>query len=261
MTPAVPAPSAPKPSSFRSDHEAARGLWIDWVRTRGADEHARLAAHYREFARMLAARCFSHRFSQELEFGDYLQFAQIGLLEALERFDPDRGVPFEAYAERRITGAILNGTESLSEKQRQIATRLSVRRERARSLLEADDAPLGADAPDPLQRLADVAMGLAIGFVLDDAAVFADAEKTDPSATPYERLELAQLRERVAKLVDELPDVERRVIRHHYYQRIAFDEIARSCNLSKGRISQIHHAAIERLRRLCAQAERVVLVT
>ena len=127
MTPAVPAPSTPQPLPHRDDREAARGLWIDWARTRGADERARLAAHYREFARMLAARCFSNRFSQELEFGDYLQFAQIGLLEALERFDPDRGAPFEAFAERRITGAILNGTESLSEKQRQIATRLSVR--------------------------------------------------------------------------------------------------------------------------------------
>jgi len=231
------------------------------VRTRDADARARLAAHYREFARMLAARCFGHRFSQELEFDDYLQFAQIGLLEAIERFDPERGIPFEAYAERRITGAILNGTESLSEKQRQIATRLTVRRERARSLQQAEGAPAASDTTDPLQRLADIAVGLAIGFVLDDAASLAEAEKADTSATPYERLELAQLREQVDKLVDALPEVERRVIRHHYYQRIPFDEISRACNLSKGRISQIHHAAIERLRRLCAQAERVVLVT
>ena len=257
MTPAGPASPAPQPD----DREALRGLWVDWVRARGPDAQARLAAHYREFARTLAARCFGNRFSRELEFGDYLQFAHIGLLEAIDRFDPQRGIAFEAYAERRITGAILNGTESLSEKQRQIATRLSVRRERAQSLREAQGAARPAEARDPLQRLADIAVGLAIGFVLDDAAEFAASETPDPSATPYERLELAQLRARIDKLVNELPDVERRVIRHHYYQRIPFDEIARACNLSTGRISQIHHAAIERLRRLCAQAERVVLVT
>jgi len=258
--PGAPARLAPQPPSFRTDPQAAAGLWDGWERTRGVDERARLASFYREFARILAARCFGNRYSQELEFGDYLQLAQIGMLEAIDRFDPARGVPFEAYAEHRIVGAILNGAESLSEKQRQVATRVSMRRERARSLVEG--AQSGApDTTAALQRFADLAAGLALGLLLEDAAIVADVEKVDPSATPYECLEVAQLRERIDKLVDELPDAERRVIRHHYYQHVPFDEIARASNLSKGRISQIHHAAIKRLRQLSAQADRVVLVT
>ncbi len=230
------------------------------MQARGSDERDRLASYYREFARMLAAICYGKRYSQELEFADYLQLAQIGLLEAIDRFDPARGVPFEAYAEQRITGAVLNGAESLSEKQRQVATRVHLRRERARSLIEGAQAEQ-PEASAALRRFADIATSLALGLLLEDAAIVADVEKADPSATPYERLEVVQLRERVDKLVDELPDMERRVIRHHYYQHVPFDEIARASNLSKGRISQIHHAAVQRLRQLCAQADRVVLVT
>ncbi len=235
--------------------EALDALWRD---RRAAGEGAareRLAAHYQPFARMLAARCYRHRFSLELEFDDYFQFAMIGLLESLDRFEPGQGVAFEAFASSRITGAILDGVESLSEKQRQIATRARARRERAASL--RDDA---ASTP-PLQRLADIAVGLAIGFMLESAAMYVDGETADAGGTPYERVEMDQLRRRVLELVEQLPDAERRVVRHHYLQQIPFEEVARSSGLTKGRISQIHRAALERLRRLLAAGDGTVLVT
>jgi RNA polymerase sigma factor for flagellar operon FliA len=150
---------------------------------------------------------------------------------------------------------VLDGVESLSEKQRQIATRTNIRRERAASLQDGTVAEA-----TPLQRLADIAVGLAIGFVLEDAPLYVDGDPADPAATPYERLEMAQLRRRVLALVDELPDMERRVIRHHYLQQIPFEQIARSRGLTKGRISQIHRAALERLRHLCT-ADGATIVT
>jgi RNA polymerase sigma factor for flagellar operon FliA len=209
---------------------------------------------------MLAARCYRQRYSEELEFADYEQFALVGLLEAIERFEGERGVPFEAFASRRIMGAVLDGTESLSEKQRQISTRLQVRRDRSRSLAEGI-VRTGEKQPDALRRLADIAIGLAVGFMLDDCAMYVDGDPADPAATPYERLEIAQLRARLGTLVAKLPAAEARVIRHHYYQHQPFDEIARACGLTKGRISQIHHAALARLRRWCAEQDGVVAVT
>jgi len=226
-------------------------LWRAWHATRDVRMRDALVLRYREFARMLAARTYSRRYARELEFGDYEQFAQIGLLEAIDRFDPSHGVRFEMYARHRIQGAILTGTESLSESQRQISARLAARRERAQSLVEArGETP--TQPSDPLELLADVAIGLAIGFMLDDAALYVEGEPTDPSPTPYDRLELAQLRGRLDRLVDELPEAERRVVRHHYYQHVPFDQIALACGLTKGRISQIHHSALRRLRRLAA---------
>jgi RNA polymerase sigma factor for flagellar operon FliA len=234
-------------------------LWDVWVCTRDPAAREALVDHYAPWVRMLAARSYRHRVSMELEFADYLQFAMIGLLEAIDRFDHTQGVAFESYASRRVNGAILNGVESLSERQRQVCTRQRLRAERARSLVDGHSSP---PTPDPLQRLADLAVGLAMGFMLEDTGVYQpDEAVADPAPTPYQRLELAQLRERVARLVDQLPTAERRVIRQHYYHHLPFEQIATACSLTKGRISQIHHAALKRLRQLCAEADRVVLVT
>ena len=158
---------------------------------------------------MLAARCYRGHFVRDLEFGDYAQFAMIGLLEAIDRFDPARGVPFEAYAVLRINGAVMSGVESLDERQQQIATRLAMRRDRARSLATAAD---GVTPPDALERLAEVAIGLAIGLMLEGTGMYLEGEPTDPGPTPYARMEMAQLRARTAALVDSLPEVQQQII-------------------------------------------------
>ena len=239
---------------------ASAALWDDWTTRRDDTARQRLVMHYDGFARMLAARAFSNRFSLELEFDDYRQFALLGLLEAVDRFDPARGVPFEAYASRRINGAVLTGVATLSEKHAQISARTQARKDRARSLIR-DGAP-ETDAPiDPLQRLADIAVGLALGVMLEGAAVYVSGEPSDASGTPYDRIEIAQLRARLRRLVDQLPEQERRVLHHHYYQQVSFEEIARDAGLTKGRISQIHHAALRRLRQLSAEQDNVLLVT
>ena len=111
----------------------------DWSAWRGAGDaqaRARLFDRHADFARMLAARCYRSRYVRELEFGDYAQFAMIGLLEAIDRFDPTRGVPFEAYAALRINGAVISGAESLDERQQQIATRQAMRRDRAQAIAQ-----------------------------------------------------------------------------------------------------------------------------
>lgn len=247
-------------SRAMADPGTRAGLWRAWAVDREDAVRQQLADAYRSFARMLAAKAYSNRFSPELEFDDYLQFALIGLLESIDRFDAKRNIPFEAFAGPRIRGAVLNGVQTLSEKQSQISARVQARQDRARSL--AIDGEAGGMAPrDPLQRLADIAIGLAIGVMLDDRGLYTDGEPADPSGTPYDRLEAAQLRARLRKLVDGLPEAERRVLHQHYYQQVAFEEIARNCGLTKGRISQIHHGALRRLRQLSADAESVVLVT
>lgn len=242
------------------DAAALAALWAAWTARREVEARHRLTSHYEKFARILAAQAFTKRFSRELEFGDYLQFAMLGLLEAIDRFDPARGVPFEAYASRRISGAVLSGVEALSEKQAQISARSQARKDRARSL--ADDAQDHAAGPvDPLQRLADIAVGLALGVMLEGAVVYVSDDTPDPSGTPYDRVELAQLRAQLRRLVDRLPEAERRVLHRHYYQHVPFEEIARQSGLTKGRISQIHHAALRRLRQLSADDDDVLLVT
>jgi len=248
-------------STLASDVEGAPlpadDVWAIWSKDRSQAARDKLVNRYTELVRIIAAKTFRHRYSDELEFADYVQFGMVGLLESIDRYDPAFGNKFETFASHRILGALLNGVETLSEKQQQIASRRRIRAERARHLADGAQIREARAATDVLHRLADVAVGLAIGYMLDNAGMYLDGEPSSGN-TPYEQVEMAELRQRMAMLVDELPAQERRVIRAHYFQNVQFEEVARTLELTKGRVSQIHHAALRRLRELHQRSGRLV---
>lgn len=228
--------SSPDPFSAPSTEWAA-----NWASCQSPVERAKLVDAFTPLVRRLAARVYARRIGGELEFGDLVQLGMVGLLEAMDRYSPARGVRFETFASYRIEGAILNGLPSYSELQRQLAARRDLVRERAQTLREE-----GAEADkSALEQLAEIAVGLALGFALDDDHE-QPAEPSEPD-NAYARVELAQLRRQIAELVEQLPEMERRVIFRHYFQQQPFEDIARGLELTKGRISQIHHVALRRL--------------
>ena len=233
-----------------ADGAREAGLW-QRLRERGDDDarDALLAMHM-PYARVIAASLYAKRFHDEVEFGDYLQLASVGMLEALTRFDPSRGVQFRSFAARRMQGAILNGLERLTEKQQQIAARQRLRAAR----LEDVRSAAAQDAADPLRDpqqlaryVAQVGIGLALCWILEGSGMVEDADAA--TALPFYRgTALSQLRQRLLRAVDALPAAERQVLRSHYLQEVPFETIAGMMCLTKGRISQIHKQALQRLR-------------
>ncbi|MEH0167837.1 sigma-70 family RNA polymerase sigma factor [Roseateles microcysteis] len=235
--------SLPAPCSAPStDAEAAR-----WAHRQSPAERAALVDAYTSLVRRLAAKCYARRGGTELEFADLVQLGMVGLLEAIDRYSPDRGARFETFATYRVEGAILNGLPEYSELQRQLEFRRRMVKERSASIQLPGEAQRPADSA--LVRLADLAVGLALGFALEDSGMYQDEESSRPD-NAYARIELQQLRARLATLVTGLPDGERRVIERHYFQQIPFEEIAAGVNLTKGRVSQLHRAGLMRLREL-----------
>jgi RNA polymerase sigma factor FliA len=227
--------------------------WRRWRETGDAQARERLIASYLPYARIVAATYYARRMHDEIEFDEYLQFARVGMLEALDRYDPDGGAQFKTFAARRMHGAILDGIDRLSEKQRQIAVQRQLRAERLQSLKEDGHASGG----ELFERLASVGIGLALGFLLEDTGMFADERgESGCPGTPYERLELRQLQSRLRALVSKLPDNERLVIRNHYLQGMQFDQIAVQLGLTKGRVSQIHKQALASLRLFLGARQR-----
>jgi RNA polymerase sigma factor for flagellar operon FliA len=237
---ASPAPAA-RTASPPAQEEAAL-----WLAARGGDPcaRARLIETYLPFARILAAKLYAARIDHDIEFEDYLQYATVGLIESVDRFDPAFGTLFKTFAAHRIQGAISNGLEQLSEKRVQVATRRRLQAERR----ECASAVLDLGAGDLFQQLADVAVSLALGFVLDGAGDEAPGENGAPQQ-PYGALEMAQLRSRVQALVAGLPQRERLVIKYHYLNQVPFNLIADTMGITKGRVSQIHHNALDLLRK------------
>ena len=116
------------PPSEDGGGEAA--LWREFKATGSNLVRQKLFDLHIAFARQIAAKHFLDRKSGDIEFSDLSQLAYTGLLEALDRFDPARGVPFRPYARRRISGSILDGLVHMSELREQMSFRQRARKER-----------------------------------------------------------------------------------------------------------------------------------
>ena len=242
------------------------GLWQRWHGDGDLSAREELVHRFAPYARMLAAVVYKGRFHDEVEFADYHQLACVGLLEAIGRFQPDAGVHFKAYAAHRIRGAILSGLEKQTEKNQQIAAQQRLEKDRLEaikaaaksSLRENAEKSLSSDQINPLlSYMAEVGVGLALGVMLEGTRMFVSEQDAAAVASPeigyFKKSEGLQLQEILRGAIEKLEQSERRVVRYHYHQGLAFEEISQLLGVSRGRISQIHRKALVGLRHALAQ--------
>ena len=235
-----------------ADPERDRERWLDFARNRTSKLRSELIDRYMRLAKVTAARIYQRRMDNSVPFADYLQYARLGLVEAIDSFDPERAVPFEAFSSYRIKGAILNGLESESELAAQRAFWSRRARDRFDSLKHQTTQ---GDRRASLEELVNLTVGLALSHLVEHD----EGEPIDESlaANPYAVTELVQLRRSVRALLPALPERERELIRRHYDENIEFQQIAAEWGITKGRVSQLHAQALGRLRQLLGRRPRL----
>ncbi|MDB5838573.1 MAG: putative polymerase sigma factor [Herminiimonas sp.] len=223
-----------------------RCLWTLFHTHNDLAARTTLIIHYLPYARVIAARAYARRRHREIDFDDYLQFACVGLMESIDRFKVDRGILFKTFASQRMSGAILNGLEFLTEKQRQIAVRQRLMAEHV-SGFTATGMQAKGEVDRLFRYLAESGVGMALGILLQGTGMI-DTGEPAGIMNDYQLLELKQLQQHIRMHLDKLPERERLVIKYHYLQSIPFHEIAALYGLTAGRISQIHRHALVLLR-------------
>lgn len=215
-----------------------------------ARQHELVLQHL-PLVRSIAGKLYRLRWNQSVEFAEYCQMGTVGLIEAAQRYDPQRGAEFGTFASWRISGAILNGLVHSTEQHAQAAARRRLLDARVSDLsgISAQEDEHSVEAS--LARLAQVAVGLAVGFMLEGTGMYEDGASAD-RLDGYASIAMRQLRARVHVAVASLPAQERRVLESHYFQQQPFAEIAEDLGLTRGRISQVHKSALQRLRVLLA---------
>ncbi|WP_137939845.1 sigma-70 family RNA polymerase sigma factor [Chitinivorax sp. B] len=234
---------AGRPSWEQWDEHEERALWVQ-ARAQSADARERLITNYLPFARMLAAKLYAQRTTDEIDFLDFLQLASIGLIEAVDRYNNTNNAAFTTYASYRINGAVLNGLEQYTERQKQLQVQKRIR-DRIQSV-DTDLPSHNNGVMASFERIATVAIGLALGMMLEEDGLYLTEETSIPAA--YTSLELWQLKKYLHSLLPKLPHREAQVIRYHYMQQLCFEDIGKIMNLTRGRVSQLHQGALAKLR-------------
>lgn len=238
--------------------------WKSFKRSGDRTSREALLLHYAPLVKYVAGR-LAVALPPTVDFDDLVSCGTFGLIDALEKFEPARGVKFETYALARIRGAIIDGLRlsdwvprSLRQKARHfetVAQRLESSLGRAASDAELASA-LGVSAEEYHSLVSELACttltSLDEVWRGDDEGNegvrlvegLADETAEDPLATA----EFSELKRALAGAIDELPERERLVVALYYREGLTLKEIGRVLEVTEARVSQIHTKAVLRLR-------------
>jgi len=192
---------------------------------------------------------------------DLIGAGLIGLLDAVDKFDPSRGVLFKTYAEMRVRGAMLDSLRDLDWAPRSMRRRareveaayLRIERERGRTAHEEEVALALGLSMQEFQILLGELRGLTVTGLdgSDDDEIGARSRAnipTDSSHTPLALYEQAEMRDHLTAAVEALPERERQVVALYYVEELTMKEIGAVLGVTESRVSQIHTQSVIRLR-------------
>jgi RNA polymerase sigma factor FliA len=228
-----------------------------------AAERDQLIIRYAPWVKYIALR-MAAKLPSHVQVEDLISAGIIGLIDALDKFNPAREVQFKTYAQIRIQGAMKDELRSLdwaSRSVRQKAKRL----EQVYATLEQDlgrppsseevAAAMGLKMGE-FEALLDEVKGTSLisleevgqGPASEDRTSLVDALLTRQDQDPLEVLNLQNLKKALAVAIDELPEKERLVLSLYYFDELTMKEVGHVLNLTESRISQLHTQATLRLR-------------
>ncbi|HEY2596773.1 MAG TPA: FliA/WhiG family RNA polymerase sigma factor [Chloroflexota bacterium] len=235
------------------DGPAAESLWR---RLRTGDRGAReeLVTRYAPLVKHVMRR-MALRLPPAMDADDVLSAGTVGLLHAIDRFDPAQGVRFETYALPRIRGAIIDALRTLSPLARGAGRRARLLDETATTLAQRlGRAPtqdelareLGVDLAELRRRQLEAAHAI---VSLDGEARALREQLHDPAAADVDDVtEGDEMFDRLSSALAALPPRDRTVLTLYYERELMLKDISRVVDVSVSRVSQIHTAAVTKLR-------------
>jgi RNA polymerase sigma factor FliA len=239
------------------------GLWREYKAVGGSEARERLILHYSPIVKFVASRVGAG-LPNNIELCDLVSYGIFGLIDAIDKFDPELGLKFETYVVSRIRGAILDELRSLDFAPRSVRAKYRAI-EQASSKLESElrrspdarevAAELGV-TDDQLAKSRGQINGA--GVVALDEPLVASSEFgsgatlgdtiADGGDDPVEEFESKEMRYLMADAINRVSDRERLVLTLYYYEGLTLAEIGKVLGVTESRVCQIHRKSIFELR-------------
>jgi RNA polymerase sigma factor for flagellar operon FliA len=230
-------------------------------REQEVDERERVVAEFLPIIKHLAFKV-SRGFDDNSITEDLISSGVLGLLEAMEKFDPGRGIKLNTYAYLRIRGAMIDelrkrdwfprSARTKAKKLEEVIRKLEARLGRYPREEEVAEE-LKVDLDDYLTMLKD--FGSLSILSIEDVSEISGMDRdgmimyvTEDGASPEKRAEMRELESILGTEIDRLPEKQKLVLSLYYYEDMNMKEIAEVLGITEARISQIHSQAVLSLR-------------
>jgi RNA polymerase sigma factor FliA len=238
-----------------------------WRRYKDDDDpraRERLVLAYAPLVKYVAGR-MSSGLPSHVEEADLISYGLIGLISAIERFEPEREIRFETFAITRIKGSIIDELRSLDWVPRSVRAKArEIEKANAKLEHQLRRAPtdnemaeaLGTTVEEFQESLVKISNSSVVA--LDELWTVSDASGDqvslldtiqDPTAVdPAQEMDLTDMKDRLADAIARLPEREKLVVALYYYENLTLREIGEVLGVTESRVSQLHTKAVLRLK-------------
>jgi RNA polymerase sigma factor FliA len=262
-TPAA-VPTAVTRADVRSGDDVEAGivaLWRGYGESREQSQRDRLVLHYAPLVKYVAGRVGTG-LPAHVDVADLIQSGIFGLVDAIEKFEPERGLKFETYAMQRIRGAILDDLRSQDWVPRSVRSRArdverALERLGAKLQRTPTDRELAAELKIGLAELRELYGQLQLTSVvaLDEliapnkgGSSLAESLPDDAAEDPVASLVDQDSRRQLADAIAQLAERDRVVVTLYYFENLTLAEIGKVLGVTESRVCQLHTRAVLRLR-------------
>src|SRR2546423_2432514 len=254
-----------KPYSLTVAQDETQALWRDYAKSKDQGVRDRLILTYAPLVKYVAGRLGSG-LPAHVDENDLVSYGLLGLIGAIERFDPDRDIKFETYAIARIKGSIIDELRAMDWVPRSVRSRardieraigeLERKLHRAPTDEEISEK-LGVTTEELDDSLSEIGRSsiaaldelwtISSGAGGDQVALIDTIEDTQ-GPEPQSELAQTELREALGEAIARLPEREKLVVTLYYYEELTLREIGEVLGVTESRVSQLHTKAILRLK-------------
>jgi RNA polymerase sigma factor FliA len=231
------------------------------------EQKDKLILEYAPLIRYIAQK-IAVRLPSNIELDDLISSGVIGLMDAIDKYDPTRDNKFKTYAEFRIRGSILDELRAQDWVPRSVRDKAKLL-DRTMIRLEAEIGRVATD--EEVASALDMSMEEFYDLVnqtrpvsllsIDDAATFSNVDKKSilnilescKLSNPFNQLNLKSVKDIMTTAIEELPEKQRLVLSLYYYEDLNLKEIGKVLRVTESRVSQLHAQAVSRLRAKLAQ--------
>lgn len=234
-------------------------LWKIYSEKKDASTREKLILEYSSLIKYIAGR-LNIFFASNVDYDDLVSYGIFGLIDAIDKFDINKGVKFETYASLRIRGAIIDSVRemdwiprSLRQKNKELEKAYyELENELGHSATDQEIAEKLNISIDELHKLLSNANSTSLisleDFIEQNYETGVALTSDNNLERPDVQAEISEIQEILVDAINRLPEKEKMVISLYYYDELTLKEISAILKVSESRISQLHTKAILRLR-------------
>jgi len=250
------------------DNKSEEELWVLYKKTKEPKIRDFLIKQYAPLVKYVAGKVAMGK-PGNIEYDDLVGFGVFGLIDAIEKFDPEKNVKFKTYAVTRIRGSIydeLRAIDWVPRSVRQIAKEieLAINTIEARTGKVATDQEIAEQLNVDIREFYSSMTKISSTSLLslsdtwysgddNDKISIMDTIESPNTLNPDVSVEREAVKDLIVKAINELPDKEKKVLVLYYYEDLTLKEIGEVLEVTESRVSQLHTKAIIRLKAKLAE--------